>query len=200
MAPVNRAIEVFLIDHILLYKESSRINTASLQNTSLWLLYSHLDLDQSNAQLLSQLFAGDGVPALNLWIFQHSFSFRGAARLWFGIAIVHAYSAGTLKNLANSCYKNHNSFVLFMFLFRKMLAHSWVLVYTACYDKKVEWMTSGCCLTPKGIRGTLQLYGCNRVIILYFSLSIIQHNKRARCIIVFGVLCYWFGETVVLMH
>lgn len=159
VAPVNTAIEVFLIDQISLYKENSRINTASLQNTSLWLLYSHLYLDQSNAQLLSQIFAGDGVPALNLWIFQHSSSFQGAACLWFGIAIVHAYFAGTLKNLAKSCYKN-GGFCL-MFLFRKMVAHSWVLIYAACYNRKVEWMTSGCCLTPKGIRVTLQLYGCN---------------------------------------
>lgn len=39
-----------------------------------------------------------------------------------GIDIVHAYSAGTLKNLANSCYKNW--VFLFMFSFRNMVAHS----------------------------------------------------------------------------
>lgn len=94
-----------ITDQILLYKENSRVNTASLQNTSLWLLYSHLYLDQRNAQLLSQLFAGDGVPALDLWIFQHSSPFQRAACPWFGTDIVHAYSAGTLKNLAKSCYK-----------------------------------------------------------------------------------------------
>lgn len=76
-----------ITDQILLYKENSRINTASLQNTSLWLLYCHLYLDQSNAQLLSQLFAGDGVPALNLWIFQHSSPFQGAACLWLVLIV-----------------------------------------------------------------------------------------------------------------
>lgn len=117
VAPVNRAREAFPTDQNLLYKENSRINTASLQNTWLWLLYSHLYLDQSNTQLLSQLFAGDGVPALNLWIFQHSSPFQRAACLWFGIAIVHAYSAGTLKNLAKSCCKNWG--FLFMFSLKK---------------------------------------------------------------------------------
>lgn len=58
--------------------------------------------------------------------------------LWFGIAIVHAYSAGTLENLAKSCYKNCFFFFFLTFSFRKMVAHSWVLIYTACYNREVE--------------------------------------------------------------
>lgn len=47
------SIEVLNIDHILFY---SRFNTTPLQNTNLRLLYSHLHLNQSNAQILRWLF------------------------------------------------------------------------------------------------------------------------------------------------
>lgn len=154
-----------------------------LAKYQLWLLHSHFYLDQSHAQLLSQLFAGDGAPVLNLWIFLPSSPFHVYGLVLLSCMLILLVPWRILQSPVTKTV----FFFFLTFSFRKMVAHSWVLIYTACYNREVEWMTSGCCLTPKGIRVTLQLFGCHRVIILCFSLSVMQHNKRARCIIVFGV-------------
>lgn len=158
------------------------------QNTSLRLLYSHSDLNRSNAQIWSWLFAGEGAAARSLWVFRRSSPFQGAAWRWFCAAAVRACAAGAVRTrkvpLASTV-------PMAVFSLRKTVAHCWVLLSPARCDKTNDKRVFCDSRRDQSDTAASRLWR-QWLFCMYSSSSAIQYNKRARCIIVFGVLCLWF--------
>lgn len=153
--------------------------TQLLSNSSRRLLCSHFSLNISDAQILNWLLAGGGISALNLWVFQHS-SLSGDSSMSVDLYCCCAcLFCWCLKEWGKVLLANaFSGFVLFCFVFwlcsyLEQWLHTAEFWYAASYNKKVEWLTSGCSLAPRGIRVTLQVYSCDGSDEMYSSLPVI---------------------------